>query len=75
VSTNILHPEFPEREEPIQHWIVYTNSGYFIVKATETRVWEQQRKYIDTRTAEGARLDQIIFNYQPVRVGMIGEIR
>jgi hypothetical protein len=74
-SSNILHPEFPEREEPVRHWIVYTNTGYYIVRATETKVWEQQRKYIDSRAAEGARLDQLIFNYQPVSVTLVEAIR
>jgi hypothetical protein len=73
--TSILHPEFPERSVPTRHWIIYTNSGYFLVRCTEDAVWEQQRKYIDDRTAEGARLDQIIFNYQPVTLTMIGAIK
>ena len=72
---DILRPEFPEREAPIQHWIIYTNSGYFLVRSTEDAVWKQQRKYIDNRAAEGARLDQIIFNYQPVTITMIGAIK
>jgi len=70
----ILQPEFPGREEPTQHWIIYTNAGYFLVRATETKVWEQQRKYIEAKTAEGARLDQIVFNYQPVTVSLISAV-
>ncbi len=72
---SVHYPEFPGREEPIRHWIIYTNSGYFLVRGTESQVWEQQQKYIKNRGAEGARLDQIIFNYQPVTVSVIDAIK
>jgi len=67
-------PEYPEREEPTRHWIIYTNAGYFLVRATETKIWERQRKYIEAKTTEGIRLDQIIFNFQPVTVSLIDAI-
>jgi hypothetical protein len=72
---NVLHPEFPEREEPIQHWIIYTNAGYFLVRCTETAVWKQQQAYVAKHREQGARLDQIVFNYQPVKVSVISAIK
>jgi len=67
-------PEYPIREEPTRHWIIYTNAGYFLVKAQESAVWERQRAYIQQRISAGDRLDQIVFNYQPVTVGVLNAI-
>ena len=71
----LLRPEFPEREEPIRHWIIYTNAGYFLVRATEPGVWEKQREYIAKHREKGARLDQIVFNYQPVQLTVLSAIK
>ena len=71
----ILRPEFPTREEPARHWVIYTNAGYFLVKTTEAAVWKKQQEYINSHRAKGARLDQIVFNYQPVTVSLINAIK
>ena len=71
----LLRPEFPEREEPARHWIIYTNGGYFLVKTTEAAVWKRQQEYIKLHREKGARLDQIVFNYQPVTVSIISAIK
>jgi hypothetical protein len=72
---DILRPDFGEREEPIRHWIIYTNAGYFLVRSTETAVWQKQQEYIKRHRELGARLDQIVFNYQPVQVSLINAIK
>jgi len=74
-GAKVYRPDFPEREEPSRHWIVYTNAGYFLVYTTETKVWEKQQEYIKTHRLKGARLDQIVFNYQPVTVELINAIK
>lgn len=70
----MAQPEFPTREEPSRHWIIYTNAGYFLVRAKESAVWERQQAYIQQKLTAGDRLDQVVFNYQPVTVGILNAI-
>ncbi len=71
----LLRPEFPEQEEPTRHWIIYTNAGYFLVRATETAIWKKQQEYIVKHREKGARLDQLVFNYQPVQLTVLSAIK
>ena len=76
VSLVTLTPEYPEtREVPLRSWIIYSNEGYFLVKAKEEDVWTRQQAYIKERMDKGQRMDQIVFTYQPVIQTMLGAIK
>lgn len=62
-------------EPPKQHFLIYTNSGHYIVLATEDEVWERQNKYVQQKRREGARLDQIQFVYIPVRYTLLTGVK
>lgn len=68
-------PEYPaSRFEEARHWIIYTNAGYFFVQCTEDDIWTKQQEYVAKKRAEGARLDQIVFTYMPVKKTLIGGV-
>ncbi len=60
---------------PKQHFLIYTNTSYYMVLATEDDVWERQQRYIQQKMKEGARINQISFVYIPVRYTLLAGVK
>ena len=67
--------DFNNPEPPKQHFLIYTNTSYYMVLATEDEVWERQQKYIQQKMKEGARINQIQFVYIPVRYTLLPGVK
>lgn len=62
-------------EPPRTHYLIYTNTAYYMVLATEDDVWERQQRYIQQKMKEGARINQISFVYIPVRYTLLAGVK